>query len=158
VSDIIFQKEYKKSPSLKQDLLVLLFWLIVLSLLIVIGATKGFESEFNLEFFSDRMAPIYSLFGTICLAYELFTAIRNESNKNRLNQQLIKAMEHRESVALAFVVESDKDKRIKELNEQIQHFRSDLEHEMLFVRRRYYIGWLGIALTVLSTFLQLPRV
>lgn len=155
--DILLQREYKKSPSLKQDLLVLLGGLIVLSALVYVGATKCFQTPFNLEFFSERMAPIYSLFGTICLAYEFFTAIRNESNKNRLNQQLIKAMEYRESVALAVVVESDKEKRIEELNKKIQSFKSDLEHEMLFVRRKYYIGWFGIALTVLSTFLQLPN-
>jgi len=156
VPDIIFQREYKKSPSLKKDLLSLLGCLIALSFFIYVGATKGFQSPFNFEFFSKRMAPIYSLFGTICLAYEFFTAIRNESNKNRLNQQLIKAMEYRESVALAFVIESEKEKRIKELNEDISSYKADLEHEMQFVRRKYYIGWFGIALTVLSTFLQLP--
>lgn len=154
--DIIFQRGYKKSPSFKKDLLSLLGGLIALSLFIYAGATKGFQSPINFEFFSDRMAPIYSLYGTVFLAYEFFTAIRNESNKNRLNQQLIKAMEHRESVVLGFVVESEKEKRIKELNEGISSYKVDLEHEMQFVRRKYYIGFLGIALTILSTFLQLP--
>lgn len=154
--DIIFQKKYKKSPSLKQDLLGLLCCLLGLSLFVYAGATNGFQCPFKFDFFSERMAPIYSLFGTICLAYEFFTAIRNESNKNRLNQELIKAMEHRESVALAFVVERDKEKRITELCNEIERLKHDLEYEMIFVRRKFYIAWLGIALTLISTFLQLP--
>lgn len=156
ISNMLFEKNYKKSPSLKSDLCGLLTVLGILTLLIWIAATKGFHHPFDYDFFAKRMAPIYSLFGTVCLAYEFFTAIRNESNKNRLNQQLIKAMEHRESVSIGFTVEKDKEARLKELNEEISNLKTDLDHEMFYVRRKYFIGWLGIILAIISTLLQLP--
>src|SRR5690554_4740312 len=95
--DFIFSREYKKSPSLKWDLGWLFFWTLLLSALILAGASKGFSTSPDIAFFTERMSPIFSLFGSVCLAYGLLTGIRNESNKNRLNQDLIRLMEHRDA-------------------------------------------------------------
>ena len=151
-----FEKEYKRTPSLWKDLGVLAIWLVILSLLVAAGATGGFNKPFDIEFFTKRMAPIYSLFGTICLAYEFITALRNESNKNRLNQLHIKAMAHRDAAEALMTNEADRKKRVNELNIQIKGYESDLEHEMRYVHRKFFIAWVGISLVVLSTFLQLP--
>lgn len=154
MEDSIF-KDYKRTPSLGRELGVLIFWLLVLSAMTYLGATKGLEKPFDIGFFSARMAPIYSLFGTVCLAYEFFTAMRNESNKNRLNQLIIKAIGMREA-ALAIVVESDRNKRVDYLNRRINVYDEDLEYEFKYSRRKYIIAWFGIFLVIIATFLQLP--
>jgi hypothetical protein len=154
VEDSIF-KVYKRTPSLGRELGVLVFWVLVLSTMTYLGATKGLEKPFDIGFFSARMAPIYSLFGTVCLAYEFFTAMRNESNKNRLSQLTIKAMEMREA-ALAIVAESDRNKRMDYLGRKIEAYNEDLEYEIKYSRRKYIIAWFGICLVIIATFLQLP--
>ncbi len=95
--DFMFSREYKKSPSLKWDLGWLFFWVLLLSTLILAAASGGFSTSPDIEFFTERMSPILNSFGSVCLAYGLLTGIRNESNKNRLNQELIRLMEHRDA-------------------------------------------------------------
>ncbi|MGI2924459.1 hypothetical protein [Vibrio diabolicus] len=153
---MIFETEYRRTPPLKKDLGILIFWVVLITFLVLIGATKFFQSPLDMEFFSDRTAPVYSLFGTICLAYEFFTSMRNESNKNFLNQKIIKAMDDRECVQKSVVIDSDRITRVNQLNEEIEALKLDLEHEMQFVRRKFFIGQFGLGLVVLATFLQLP--
>jgi hypothetical protein len=156
VPSFTIEKEIKRTPSLWKDLGVLTIWLVLLSLFVFAGATGGFSKPFNIGFFTERMAPIYSLFGTVCLAYEFLTALRNESNKNRLIELHIKAIAHRDAAEASMTNEGDRTKRINELNTQIKGYESDLEHERRYVHRKFFIAWVGLSLIVLSTFLQLP--
>lgn len=153
--DYIFSREYKKSPSLKWDLGWLFFWILLLSALILAGATSGFSTSPDIEFITERMSPILSLFGSVCLAYGLLTGIRNESNKNRLNQDLIRLMEHRDAANSSIPVEATRKKRVDELSCEIQRLSGDLEHEMEHGRREIVIGWFGLILLVVSSMLQI---
>lgn len=146
---------FKKSASLWKDLGVLLFWLLVLTAIVILGATKLFDAAFDYRFFTARMAPIYSLFGTVCLAYEFFTCIRNERNKTWLAQEVSKNLEHKIAAA-AIVMPSDRLHRIQQLDQEIARLNADLQHENQFARRKYVFGVVGICLTVLSTMMQLP--
>ncbi|PMY39728.1 hypothetical protein C1Y35_12985 [Pseudomonas sp. GW456-L14] len=146
---------FKKSPTLWKDLGVLILWLIVLTAIVILGATKLFDSTFDYRFFTARMAPVYSLFGTICLAYEFFTCIRNERNKTWLTQELGKNLEHK-IAAGAIVIASDRLRRIQQLDQEIASLNADLQHENQFIGRKYVFGVVGICLTLLSTMLQLP--
>lgn len=150
----VFQRKYKRSPSFAWDFLWLVFLLILLSFFVYAGATQGFSQEIDLNFFSIRMAPVYSLFGTVCLAYEFFTSIRNESNKNRLNQELIKNKEYLDAAKTSIIDEFTRLKRINSLSEEINELNKNLNHEMQYVRRKFYFGWFGVFLTMLSTLLQ----
>lgn len=154
--DHMLVRKYKRTPSLLWDFGVLIFWLLVLTVGTYAAATKLFEAPFDIDFFSARMAPVYSLFGTVCLAYEFFTAMRNESNRGYLIRVRAQAMDARDAAA-SIIVDSDREKRIADLNRQIEGFNKDLVHESRYVRRKFVFAWFGIFLVVIATFLQLPR-
>ena len=153
--DFIFSRDYKKSPSLKWDLGWLCVCILLLSALILAGASSGFSTSPDIEFVTERMSPILSLFGSVCLAYGLLTRIRNESNKNRLNQDLIHLMEHRDAANSSIPVDADRKRRVDELSMEIQRLSGDMEHEMAHGRREIVIGWFGLILLVVSSMLRI---
>lgn len=154
MKNIIFERTYKKSPSLLWDLGGLIIVVLVISIFICLIATKGFSTNLDFEMIQKKLGPILSLYGTIALAFEFLTALRNESNKNRLNQELILLNNHRED-ARNTMHAATVDKRITELNDKITQLENDLKHEMLYVRKKYYIAWFGLILITISTLIQI---
>jgi len=150
------KKEYKTSPSFKRDFAVLALFIIFLSILVWAGSTNGFKANFNSKFFTARMGPIYSLYGTVCLAYEFFTAIRNESNKTRIQQILERKSRHKSECINSMQPGPDRTHRIESLDSEIGVLEADLNHEHEYIKRKFTFGWIGVALTALSTFIQLP--
>lgn len=133
----------------------MIFWVLLLSVAVIASGGAGPSRWPDMIFFAERMSPILNLYGTVCLAYEFLTAIRNESNKNRLNQELIKACEYRDAAEATIPNKNDRRKRVEGLKVLVEQLRVDLDHEMKHVRRKFYIGWFGLLLIVISSFLQI---
>lgn len=152
----IYEAGYKKSPSFSRDFIVLLCWLVFLIVLVVIKATGFFSHHLDFKVFSGNLGPIFSLFGTVCLAYEFITALRNERNKTYLNNLHTKLLGFQQAVTQAMVDTVDRERRLSELRSQLGEVERDLAHEMRYVHRKFLFAWTGIVLVVIATFLQLP--
>jgi hypothetical protein len=153
--EILSTKVYRPTPSIAREIASMCGFLVFFAAIFYLAATHGLQKPLDSAFYYSRLSSILGFMATLCLAYEFVTGLRNESNRTRLNQEILQLHHHAATVRDAILDGETRSSRLRQIESETKERMKLLEHEMKYVHRRFFMAWFGVLLAGFATLVQI---